>query len=60
MIAGTCYVCGKPAFRTCLLCGKASCREHLDEKGFACRSCAPGAKKNRASKGPGDPGGVMG
>ncbi|MEA3560060.1 MAG: hypothetical protein U9R75_12475 [Candidatus Thermoplasmatota archaeon] len=60
MIAGTCYICGKPAFRTCLLCGKPACRDHLDEKGFACVKCSPGGKKPRISKGPGEPGGVMG
>ncbi|MFW3146002.1 MAG: hypothetical protein ACMUIE_04240 [Thermoplasmatota archaeon] len=60
MIAGTCNICGKPAFRTCLLCGKPACQDHLDERGFACHKCSPGGKKPRASKDPGEPGGVMG
>jgi hypothetical protein len=65
-VAGSCHICGKPAFNTCILCGQATCQDHMDEKGFACRKCVPGRmdgkdrKPNRASKGPGDPGGVMG
>lgn len=59
-MAGTCQVCGKPAFRTCLLCGKPTCKDHLDDKGFACINCNPGKKGPNRSEGPGKPGGVMG
>ncbi len=59
-LASNCHICAKPAFRTCLLCGMPACEDHLDVKGFACSKCVPGAKKPRASKGPGEPGGVMG
>jgi len=60
MMAGTCHICGKPAFRTCILCGKPACRDHLDERGFACLSCAPSKKGPPGSRGPGEPGGVIG
>ncbi|MGA1793691.1 MAG: hypothetical protein ACMUHM_07055 [Thermoplasmatota archaeon] len=60
MMAGTCHICGKPAFRTCLLCGKAACKAHLDDRGFACQTCAPSKRGPPGSKGPGEPGGVMG
>ena len=59
-VAGSCHICGKPAFGTCLLCGQATCQDHLDEKGFACTKCVPGGKRSRASRGPGDIGGVVG
>jgi len=59
-VAMTCHICGKPAFSNCILCGKPTCPEHMDERGLACRNCASGKKADRASRGPGDPGGVMG
>ncbi|MGA1822714.1 MAG: hypothetical protein ACMUIG_09315 [Thermoplasmatota archaeon] len=66
-VAGSCHICGKPAFHTCILCGQAVCQDHVDEKGFTCRKCVPGkinkdkrGERSRASGGPGDPGGVMG
>ncbi len=60
MMAGTCYICDRPAFKTCLLCGRSACRDHLDDKGFACIKCAPSKKGPNISKGPGEPGGVQG
>lgn len=59
-VASLCHICERPAFSNCLLCGRPTCQEHLDDKGFVCQKCVPGAGKGRASKGPGDPGGVMG
>ncbi|MDG6224537.1 MAG: hypothetical protein QCI82_03390 [Candidatus Thermoplasmatota archaeon] len=58
-MASNCHICQRPAFQNCLLCGLPTCREHLDERGFACSKCVPGAKRSRASRGPGDPGGVV-
>ncbi|MGA1873866.1 MAG: hypothetical protein ACMUHY_09365, partial [Thermoplasmatota archaeon] len=41
-------------------CGKSACKDHMDDRGFACQKCAPSRKGPRGSKGPGEPGGVMG
>ncbi|HHD15275.1 MAG TPA: hypothetical protein ENK47_01040 [Euryarchaeota archaeon] len=59
MIAGTCRICGAPAFATCILCGGSFCSRHMDESGLVCVQCARGKKGPNVSKGPGKPGGVM-